>query len=379
MMCKTKAHFLDVIQQLSELSFKMAIFKSKKNMNNPIQTAITSFGMSGLVFHGPFLKVNSRFKVNSILERSKNSSKQMFPDAKIVRSLKEILMNPEIELVIVNTPDRFHFEMVKEVLNAGKHVVVEKPLTQKSEHAEELIQLAKEKEVVFTVFQNRRWDGDFRTVQKVLGENKIGRLIEFESHYDRYRTAVAPGTWKEEVDEYGGVLYNLGSHMIDQAFVLFGKPMAVTAHIKTVRTGGVVPDYYDIRLEYEIFSALLKCSYLVKNPGPRYTLHGEQGTFYKSGIDPQEELLKAGNLPIGKEWGTEPPEDWGIIFYEKHGEDVEELIETLPGNYNIFYNNVYDAIRNKAELFVKPEESLEVLKIIEACVISNREKRTVLL
>lgn len=348
-------------------------------MNNSIQTAVTSFGMSGLVFHGPLLKVNSRFTVNSILERSKNSSKKMFPEAKIVRSFSEILANPEIELVIVNTPDRFHYEMVKDAIHAGKHVVVEKPVTQKSEHAEELIQLAKEKGVVLTVFQNRRWDGDFRTVQKILAEDKLGRLIEFESHYDRYRTAITPHTWKEEADEFGGVLYNLGSHMIDQAFILFGKPLAVNAHLKIVRTGGIVPDYYDIRLEYKNFSALLKCSYLVKNPGPRYTLHGELGTFYKNGIDPQEELLKAGNLPTGKNWGTEPQEDWGIIFYEKHGEDVEELIETLPGNYTIFYNNVYDAIRNKAELLVKPEESLEVLRIIEACVVSNRENRTVLL
>jgi predicted dehydrogenase len=146
-----------------------------------------------------------------------------------------------------------------------------------------------------------------------------------------------------------------------------------------VRTGGVVSDYYDIRLEYERFAALLKCSYLVKKPGPRYIIHGEYGTFYKSGIDSQEELLKAGNLPVGENWGTEPPAEWGTLFYEKDGKDFEEVIETLQGNYNIFYNNVFDAIRNGAELFVKPEEAAEVLKILEACLKSNREKRTVLL
>ncbi len=346
-------------------------------MDNRIKTAIASFGMSGQVFHGPSLKVNSGFEVKQILERSKNISKILFPDAEIVRDFSQILSNTDIELVIINTPDTLHFEMAKQALKAGKHIVVEKPVTQKSNEAEELVELANENGVLLIVYQNRRWDGDFRTVQKVLAEKKLGRLIEFESHFDRYRTFIAPDTWKEEGNEYSGVLYNLGSHMVDQVYVLFGKPKAVTAHLKIVRTAGVVTDYYDIRMEYEKFSALVKCSYLVKNAGPRYTIHGEFGTFYKSGIDPQEELLKAGKLPVADDWGTEEPDEWGTIFYEKDGEDFEELVETIPGDYTIFYKNVYDAIRNGAELFVKPDETIEVLKILEACLKSSNEKRTV--
>ncbi len=348
-------------------------------MNSSIKTALASFGMSGLVFHGPLLKVNKGFEVVRILERKKNISEKMFPGASIVRSFNEIIDNPEIELVIVNTPDQFHYEMVKLALQSGKHVVVEKPITQKSEEAEELIKIAKEKNLLFTVFQNRRWDGDFRTVQKVLAENKLNRIVEFESHFDRYRTAITANTWKEEADEFGGVLFNLGSHMVDQAYVLFGKPKSVLAHLKIVRTGGKVSDYYDVRLEYEHFSAILKCSYLVKSPGPRYSIYGESGTFHKFGIDPQEELLKAGNLPIGDNWGTEHETEWGTLFYERDGIDFNEKVETLPGDYNIFYNNVFEAIRNGAELKVKPEEALEVLKILEACVVSNRERRTVVL
>ncbi len=348
-------------------------------MDSKVKTAILSFGMSGLVFHGPLFKVNQGFEVISILERTKNLSRKMFPEVKIVRSYNEILEDKNIELVIINTPDKFHFEMAKLAILSGKHIVVEKPVTLNSSEAQELVRLAKESGVVFTVFQNRRWDADFRTVQKVLAEKKLGRLVEFESHYDRYRNYIARDTWKEEGDEYAGVLYNLGSHMVDQAYVLFGKPNAVTAHLKIVRNGGVVTDYYEIRLEYEKFAAILKCSYLVKKPGPRYILHGELGSFYKYGIDPQEELLKAGNLPVGPDWGTESPEMWGTLTYEKDGGDVEEKIETIPGNYNIFYNNVFDAIRNGAELLVKPQESVEVLKILEACLKSNREKRTVFL
>lgn len=346
-------------------------------MMHPVRTAILSYGMSGLVFHGPLLAVNKGFKVLQVWERTKQISKKHFPDARIVRSYDDILNNPEIELVIVNTPDRFHFEMAKQALLAGKHVVIEKPVTQTSAQAEELVGLARSKKLLMTVFQNRRWDGDFRTVQKVISEGKLGRIVEFESHYDRYRTEITPGTWKEEADEYGGVLYNLGSHMIDQAYVLFGKPKEVTAHLRIVRTGGAVTDYYDLRLEYEGFSAILKCSYLVKSPGPRYTVNGEWGTFYKYGIDPQEEMLKAGKLPVGADWGSEPSDDWGTLVYGENGEDVEELVPTIPGNYNLFYDNVYQAIRRGKPLLVKPEETVEVLKIIEACVESNRLKKTI--
>jgi scyllo-inositol 2-dehydrogenase (NADP+) len=348
-------------------------------MRNSIKTAISSFGMSGLVFHGPLLKVNPGFEVVNVLERTKNNSQNLFPDANIVRSFNEILENNEVELVIINTPDKYHYEMAKQAILHGKHIIVEKPVTLRSNEANELVLLARKKGVIFTVYQNRRWDGDFRTVQKVLAEGKLGRLIEFESHYDRYRNFITPESWKEEGDEFAGVLYNLGSHMVDQVFVLFGKPSAVTAQLKIVRTGGIVTDYYDIRLEYKTFAALLKCSYLVKKPGPRYILHGELGSFFKFGIDPQEELLKAGNLPVGESWGTEQAEEWGKLFYEEYGKDFEEVIETLPGNYNTFYDNVFEVIRNGAELFVKPEEAVEVLKILEACILSNREKRTVVL
>lgn len=359
------------------LKYELKYLYLKEKMDNQIITAIASFGMSGQVFHGPFLKVNNGFRVTQILERSKNISLKLFPDAEIVRSFDQILTNQKIELVIINTPDSFHFEMAKQALIAGKHVVVEKPITQKSSEAEELIRLAKQNKVLLTAYQNRRWDGDFLTVQKVLAENKLGRLIEFESNFDRYKVSVATNTWKEQGDEYSGVLYNLGSHMVDQIYLLFGKPKAVTAHLKIVRTAGVVTDYYNIRFEYEGFSALTKCSYLVKNAGPRYIIHGEFGTFNKTGIDPQEAQLKAGSLPVGDNWGAEPREEWGTIFYEKDGENYEELVETIPGNYGIFYENVFDAIRNGAELFVKPEETVEVLKILEACKVSNREKRTV--
>jgi len=346
-------------------------------MNKKIKTALTSFGMSGQVFHGPSLKVHKGFEVVQVLERTKTLSKKLFPETEIVRKYNKILSNPEIELVVVNTPDSLHYEMARKAIEAGKHILVEKPVTLLSSQAEELIELAKRKGVVFTVYQNRRWDGDFLTVKKVLEQGNLGRLIEFESHYDRYRKYLVANTWKEVAGEYAGVLYNLGSHMVDQVYILFGKPLAVTAYLKIVRKGGVVTDYYDIRLEYEGFSALLKCSYLVKNPGPRYSIYGEYGTFHKYGIDPQEEILKTGVLPVGNNWGKESEKDWGELVYEKNGVDFVGKVATVPGNYNAIYDNLYDVIRNGAELAVKPEETVEVLRILEACLESNQSKKTV--
>lgn len=346
-------------------------------MTQKIQTALASFGMSGQVFHGPLLKVNSGFEVVQVFERSKNLSDKLFPEAEIVRDFNAILKNPGIELVVINTPDWLHYEMARDALNAGKNVVVEKPVTQKPAEAEELLRLSKKKNLLFTVFQNRRWDNDFLTVRKVIESGNLGRLIEFESHFDRYRTFIKPDTWKEEGDEYSGVLHNLGSHMVDQAYVLFGMPKAVNANLKIVRKGGKVADYYDIRLEYEEFSAILKCSYLVKEPGPRYSIFGEYGTFHKWGIDNQEENLKAGNLPAGDDWGTEPEKDWGTLVYEKNGLEYRGTVETIPGNYNAFYENVYEALRNGAYLAVKPQETIDVLKILEACLESNRTKKQV--
>lgn len=346
-------------------------------MNRKIQTALASFGMSGLVFHGPLLKVNPDFAVVKILERSKNISSNMFPNATVVRSYNEILKDKSIELVIVNTPDSLHFEMARAAINAGKHIVVEKPFTQTLAEAQELVSLAKEKGVLLTVYQNRRWDGDFITVQKVLDEKLAGRLVEFESHYDRYRNYIALNTWKEEGGDYGGVLYNLGSHMVDQALVLFGKPQSVTAHLDILRTDGKVADYYDIRFQYKGFAALLKCSLLVRELGPRYILHGTDGSFLKWGIDPQEEALKAGALPVDNDWGKEPETNWGHLNSEISGVSQKRQIETIAGDYRLFYKNLYHAIRFGEELAVKPEEAQMLIEILNICLESNRLKKTI--
>lgn len=348
-------------------------------MEKKIKTALASYGMSGQVFHGPLLKVNSQFEVVNILERSKTNSRILFPEATIVKSYNEILNNEDIELVVVNTPDELHYEMIGEALKVGKHVIAEKPVTQKRRQAEELLDLAEKNGLLLTVFQNRRLDGDFLTVKKLLEQGELGRLVEFESHYDRYRNFIDVDSWKEHGGDYSGVLYNLGSHMVDQVYVLFGMPQAVTAHLKVVRKGGNVNDYYDIRLEYGNFAAILKCSYLVKEPGPRYSLHGDKGSFHKWGIDPQEEMMKNGQLPVGSSWGIENKSNWGQLTYEKEGLGYTGRVETLPGNYNLYYNNIFNVLRKGEEPLVKLKEVISVLKILEACIESNNQNRTIYL
>lgn len=343
----------------------------------PIVTAICSYGMSGQVFHGPSLKVLPQFRVHKILERNHRYSEKHFPEAIIVQDFEKILHDPIVELVIVNTPDYLHFEMAKLAIEAGKHIVVEKPFTKTSEEARQLMAIAKKHNVLMTVYQNRRLDGGFLTTQKILENKLLGRIVEFESHYDRYRNFIQEGSWKEDGDERTGVLFNLGPHIVDQALVLFGKPIAVTANLSVLRTGGRTTDQFAIRMHYKGFDALLRCSYLVREMGPQFIIHGTEGSFLKMGTDPQEELLKIDRLPNEPGWGKEPKNDWGKLNTSVNGLHVEGTIETIPGNYARFYTNLYEALRHNGDLLVKPEEALLTIRILETCLDSNREKRTI--
>ncbi len=371
---------LHLYKVILDLSFEIP------GMNKPISTVVLSYGMSGRVFHCPLIGVHPGFSLDAIVKRNNADPIPLYPKARILKSADEAIHHRDVELVIINVPNEFHFDFASKALQAGKHVVVEKPFTVTSAEATDLIRLAKKNNRVLSVFQNRRWDGDFLTVQKVIEEKQLGKIVEFESHYDRYRNYVAQNTWKEEQGPGSGILYNLGSHMIDQALCLFGVPDFVDARLGIQRTGGKVDDFYDIRMEYSPLTpkggispmmVILKSSYLVREPGPRYILHGENGSFVKFGLDPQEQALAEGKIPGSDGWGCEPESSWGKLNTDINGGHYEGPLETIPGNYLAFYDSVFNSIRNGAVPVVKPEESLMGINIIEACTESSRLKKAI--
>ena len=337
----------------------------------PLKAALCSYGMSGVIFHGPLLQSNPNFEITKILERKKQLSKGEHPGSTIVRYYDEILDDPEIELVVVNTPDQYHYHMVSQAISSGKHVVVEKPFTLRSEDADELIHLAHKNGVILTVFQNRRWDGDFLTVQRLIKEGLLGRLVSFESHFDRFRNYIQE-SWKDQRSSGTGTLYNLGSHMIDQALQLFGMPERVFCDVRNQRSGAEVDDTFDLFMNYNDVKCLIRASYLVREPGPRFTLHGTEGSYLKFNLDPQEDALKTGGDPLSADWGREPESQWGELHTEIKGKLFQGKYETIPGDYNIFYDNLYKAIREGAELLVKPEEARNVISVIEAAYRSGK-------
>jgi scyllo-inositol 2-dehydrogenase (NADP+) len=344
---------------------------------NPIKTALLSYGMSGEIFHAPLLAVNPGFELTTVLQRNSDKAKQRYPQTKIVRSIDDVINESAVELVVINTPNVSHHQFATQALEAGKHVIVEKPFTVTTQEADDLIALAKKKNRQLTVFQNRRWDGDFMTVKKVVENQWVGKIAEFELHYDRYRNYIEANTWKEEQGPGSGILYNLGSHMLDQVLALFGMPLEVDARVGIQRPNGKVEDFYDIRMHYKDFHAIVKSSYLVREATPRYILHGTEGSFVKYGIDPQEQALKDGKIPGSIGWGTEVKDLWGKLNATVGGLHFEGPVETLAGDYTQFYKNLYDSIRDGKPLAVKPEESRDGIRLIEACYESSGLRKAI--
>lgn len=342
-----------------------------------INTALCSFGMSGWVFHAPFITNTPGFNFYGVWERTKNLAQEKYPGVKTFRSLEELLADKNIELVIVNTPSVTHYDYAMQVIQAGKHLIVEKPFTATVLQAEELIAAAKEKNVKLSVYHNRRYDSDYRTIKKILNEGLLGKIIEAEIHYDRYVPELSYKIHKETPTPGVGALYDLGSHLIDQALQLFGMPVALFADITINRPGSKVDDYFDVKLFYPDHRVILKSSYYVREALPGYQLHGTLGSFIKHKTDVQETDLQANKKPGGENWGVEPENQKGLLHTEKDGKVIKEFITSLKGNYGDYYQAVYNAIRNNAPVPVKGEEAMNVIKIIETAIKSNKEKHVI--
>ena len=348
----------------------------KNNNKQKIKTALLSYGMSGKVFHAPFLNFHPGFELLGSWERSKKLIHQDFPSVKSYSTLEDLLED-DVDLVIVNTPVETHYEYAKQVLLAGKHAIVEKAFTTTVAQAEELAVIAKEKGLKLAVFQNRRWDSDFKTVQKIITDNMLGEIVEAEFHFDRYNPILSPKQHKETANSGAGILKDLGPHLIDQALCLFGLPQSVFADIRITREHSLVDDYIDILLYYSNFRVRLKAGFFVREAIPAFVVHGKKGSFLKPRGDVQEDELKLGNKPNLETWGTESIEKRGLLHTEINGEIVKEYIPTLQGNYFDFFDGVYQSITNDATEPVTAQEGVHVMQIIEAAIQSSAQKKVI--
>jgi scyllo-inositol 2-dehydrogenase (NADP+) len=342
-----------------------------------INAALCSFGMSGWVFHAPFLHHHKGFNLYAVYERSKDLASEKYPGIKTYRTFEEMLADEQVDLVVVNTPNATHYDFAKKALEAGKHVVVEKPFTIETGEAEKLIALAGKKKRVISVYHNRRWDSDFLTVRKVLDQKLLGDVVEAEIHYDRYKEELSPKLHKETPGPGTGALYDLGSHLIDQAIQLFGMPEAVFGDMAILRPVSKVDDYFEVLLFYPGLRVRLKASYLAREAVPSFVIHGSKGSFLKTRADVQEAALQALQLPGNNDWGKEPDSERGFLHTEQNDELVKQYVATEQGNYLKYYDSLYAAITSGKQPAVTGEDGLKVITLIKAAFKSHEEKRVV--
>lgn len=348
-----------------------------------IRTGIIGYGLSGRVFHAPFIDVIDGFELTKISTSNADRialAKERYPSTTIVDGAQNIIDDPNIDLVIVTSPNIDHYTWAKKALLADKHVVVEKPFTVTVKEADELIELAEAKNKILTVYHNRRFTSDTKTVKKILESGILGEITDYETHFDRYRKEPrGRGAWREQDLPGSGIFYDLGSHLIDQALWFFGKPQSLTANINIQRLWAKTDDSFDLRLHYPTFTATIKSGMICRIPGPTYMLHGTNGSFIKYGLDVQEATLDGGAKPVGPEWGKEPENIWGTIDVDYKGVNINGKVESENGDYREYFENLRDAINGEAEITVKASEARDVIKIIELAFQSSKEKRTITL
>ena len=354
-----------------------------------IGVAVVGFGLGARVFHCPFVSAVPGLSLKAIVQRSGDHARAAYPETDILRSVEDLLARQDIELVVVSTPNETHFPLARQALEAGKHVVIDKPFAATSSEARTLIELAQEMGLLVVPFHNRRGDGDFLTVKKVLAGGKLGRLVSFESHFERFRPVPRTG-WKEAEDASHGLLFDLGPHLVDQCFALFGPPKTVTASVRKERDGSKIEDSFDTALGYssrngEGLIAWCRSSMLACDASPRFLLHGTAGSFKKYGVDPQEPALVAGaKVPVMGTPGTwlqEDPAAWGTLTIAPDPADPGNLVtrqlKTELGDYRNFYANVRDAINGEAPLAVSSENGFAVIRLLELARVSSSEGRSV--
>jgi len=347
-----------------------------------ICAGLVGFGMAGRVFHAPLLSSVEGLELAAVMERSTNKAAERYPGITVYRSLEAMLADSSLGLFVVATPNATHYELAKQILSAGKNVVVDKPMTMTSAEAAELIGLAQKHNVLLAPFHNRRWDSDFLTIQKLLHEGALGRLVALESRFDRWRPArLTERLWKEDVDS-GGMLQDLGPHLVDQPVALFGLPESVNAEVLRERDGAGPNDSFTIRLRYPNLSVTVASNLLSLPAGPRYRLRGTRGGYVKSGVDPQEAALtkvtRIENVAGGDAaWGQEPSSAWGLLYVDIEGGKVSRPVPAVTGDYRLYYAGIRDALLGKAPAPVTGLNGWRVARLLEWAAESSEKRREI--
>lgn len=337
-------------------------------MDQPIKTGLLAFGMSGRIFHAPFLNANPGFSLDAVAERHTKKASAFYSEIKSYDTLEEVINHPELELIVVNTPNYTHFELAKQVLQAGKHVLIEKPVAATVAEAQELFDLARAVNREVFVYQNRRWDSDFKSVKQVLEMGHLGKLIEVHFRYDRWRPEIGPKAFKERPMPASGILYDLGPHLLDQVISLFGKPISFTKNLGSFRHLTEVPDYAFVHLQYpENLNVFITASLLVAKALPAFTLNGTRGSFIKQRADVQEAQLDKGMSPLDVAYGLEEPGmDGELTCIDPETEQMETVsVPSKKGDFMAIFDAVYHTIRERKPFPITEEDILTQLAIIE--------------
>ncbi|MBU1345707.1 MAG: oxidoreductase [Alphaproteobacteria bacterium] len=341
-------------------------------MAGPINVALVGYGFAGKTFHAPLISACAGLRLHTVVSSRAADVHADWPDVRVVPSLDDALADPAIDLLVIATPDPLHAEQAKAALHAGKAVVVDKPFALTVADARGVVDLAGSKGLLLSVFQNRRWDADFLALKMEIEAGRLGRIVTFESRFDRYRPIVRD-RWREA--EGAGVWFDLGPHLIDQALILFGRPLGITLDLAIQRDGGKSPDWAHAVLRYEQTRVILNAAMMIAAPDVRFAVHGTKASFLSSGLDPQEDQLKAGMAVGASGWGVDPAPATRV-----EGDSGERTpVDGPPGDYPPFYARIAAALRGVGPNPVPPEQALAVMEVIEAGVESARLRQEVAL
>lgn len=331
-----------------------------------IRVCVIGFGMGGRVFHAPLISSVDGLELAAAVERTGSRAAERYPGIATLHSVEEALADSSIGLFVVTTPSGTHFDVARQILEAGRSVVVDKPMSATSAEIAQLMTLAEAKNLLLAPFHNRRWDSDFQTIRQVMSEGSLGRLVCFESRFDRWRPDIPKDRlWKENVATGGGTLLDLGSHLGDQALTLFGKPEAVSAEVLRERDGQGANDAFTIRLRYPGVSVTIGANSLSLPAGPRFHLRGTKGNYLKYGLDVQEAALARITRIDDPAWGREPQTNWGSLNIGVDGGTVSRPVEPVPGDYRLYYAGIREALLGKAPAPVQAIDAWRVARLLE--------------